>query len=133
MVDQQTHDLRRLAHAAIDPLWQSGKMRRSFVYQTLARILRIPPDECHISKMGVLRLKAVIEAAPYVAEVEDSKLNERRLGPPQPKCDCGKLSSPKRLAKNGDRRCRACIKEAEALGPLAAPAISSKGHAASGS
>lgn len=133
LVDKETHDLRREAHAAIDPLWQSGKMRRSFVYQTLARLMRITGEECHIAQMNPVELRLVIELAPEVAAVEDIKLNTRRPGPPQPKCDCGKLSSPKRLARYGDRRCRACIREAEALELSGALATSSKDRVASGS
>jgi hypothetical protein len=115
LVDQETHDLRREAHAVIDPFWKQGLMRRSFVYQKLAELLRIAPEKCHIAMMGPGMLRKVIDLAPQLAALHDKKLISRRIGPPQPRCDCGKLASPKRIRNTGDRRCKQCIKAEAAL------------------
>lgn len=133
LVDQETHDLRQQAHAAIDPLWQKGIMRRSFVYQKLAELMRIAPDQCHVSMMGPGRLRQVIELAPTLAAMNDEKMQKRRIGPPQPRCDCGKLASPKRIRNSGDRRCKSCIKAEAGSEQPEGLATSSRGHAASGS
>lgn len=36
------------AHAAFDPLWKSGRMKRTKAYAWLAKELEIKPDDCHI-------------------------------------------------------------------------------------
>lgn len=132
LVDQETHDLRRLAHAAIDPLWQKGIMRRGFVYQKLAELLRMAPDDCHISKMRPAMLRKVLNVAPALAELNDEKLAQRRIGPPQPRCNCGKLASPKRIRNTGDRRCKSCIKAEAGSEQPEGLATSSKDREASG-
>ena len=49
---QGTHDARKRAHAAFDPLWKhGGPLRRKDAYKVLARKLRLPGRECHISLM----------------------------------------------------------------------------------
>jgi hypothetical protein len=40
------------AHAAFDPLWQSGRMSRTRAYKGLARRLGIPVQDCHIGRFG---------------------------------------------------------------------------------
>lgn len=57
-------ELRRLkscAHAAFDPLWKNGPMKRSHAYQWLAKRLEIPTEECHIGMFDEETCKRVVE------------------------------------------------------------------------
>lgn len=40
--------MRSRVHAALDPLWRTGKMRRNEVYAQLATEMGIPPEKCHV-------------------------------------------------------------------------------------
>lgn len=53
---------RRLAHAAFDPLWQSGKFyrRRGAAYTWLSEKLGLPKEETHIGMFDVDNCKKVI-------------------------------------------------------------------------
>ena len=51
------------AHAAFDPLWKSGDMRRGDAYRWLAGQLGIPRKKCHIGNFDVARCRRVVEAA----------------------------------------------------------------------
>lgn len=57
-----TRMARSAAHAAFDPLWKSGKMRRSQAYKWLAERLGIPASETHISWMDAATAKRVVAA-----------------------------------------------------------------------
>lgn len=48
------------AHAAFDPLWKSGQMKRREAYSWLAKQLGISFDDCHIGMLDVDGCKAVI-------------------------------------------------------------------------
>jgi len=48
---QATHDARKRAHAAFDPLWKHGPLSRKRAYQLLAQKLGLSGAECHISLM----------------------------------------------------------------------------------
>lgn len=49
------------AHAAFDPIWKSGRMRRGSAYAWLCDKLQIPKDECHIGMMDVGMCRRVVE------------------------------------------------------------------------
>ena len=53
---------RRLAHAAFDPLWQSGKFyrRRNGAYSWLAEKMELPKEHTHIGMFGVDACKKLI-------------------------------------------------------------------------
>lgn len=51
------------AHAAFDPLWESGDMHRGDAYRWLAGQLGIPRKKCHIGNFDVARCRRVVEAA----------------------------------------------------------------------
>lgn len=59
LVSRETHDARRAAHAAFDPLWQSGRMSRSAAYRNLAKALNLDRRECHIKLMDAATAKLV--------------------------------------------------------------------------
>lgn len=55
------------AHAAFDPLWQSGKFSRGVAYECLASELGIPVTACHMVLMDVAmchRVVAICQAHP---------------------------------------------------------------------
>lgn len=49
------------AHAAFDPLWKSGRMRRKEAYGWLAEKLGIDPADCHIGMMDEATCSRVVE------------------------------------------------------------------------
>jgi hypothetical protein len=66
----ETRKARSAAHAAFDPIWKSGKMKRSDAYRALAGRMGIAPERCHISWMGRSEaLRAASEAAALAALV----------------------------------------------------------------
>lgn len=50
------------AHAAFDPLWRSGKMKRSHAYSWLAKQLGIPKEKTHIGGFDEAMCAKVLEA-----------------------------------------------------------------------
>lgn len=49
------------AHAAFDPIWKSGGMRRSKAYARLADALGIKVQDCHIGMFDVATCKRVLD------------------------------------------------------------------------
>lgn len=45
---------RREVHSYLDAYWQYGRFPRSFVYQLLAKRMKIPESECHIAMFSLL-------------------------------------------------------------------------------
>lgn len=50
------------AHAAFDPLWRPGRMRRKDAYAWLAKVLEIEVRDCHIGMFDIVQCKRVVEA-----------------------------------------------------------------------
>jgi len=50
------------AHAAFDPLWISGKMKRQSAYKWLAKQLDIDAADCHIGMFDVEMCEKVVRA-----------------------------------------------------------------------
>lgn len=69
LVDGATHEARMAAHAAFDPIWQSGRLSRSKAYKLLAQRLGIAKDDCHMSLMPA-------EVAARVPEIAAELLKE---------------------------------------------------------
>lgn len=67
LADAETHDARRAAHEAFDPLWQSGRMTRSAAYAFLAGRLGLEPDACHMKQMDAPTARRVVEIAKETA------------------------------------------------------------------
>lgn len=51
------------AHAAFDPIWKSGRMRRGKAYRWLANRMGIEVDACHIGMMDVADCRRVAAIA----------------------------------------------------------------------
>lgn len=59
MADAATRRLKLDAHAAFDPLWKSGRMKRGQAYGWLAERLGIPKGCCHMGSMSDDNLRRV--------------------------------------------------------------------------
>lgn len=57
----ETRKARSAAHAAFDPLWKRGQMKRSQAYKWLAAQLGQSPGETHISWMDAATARRVVE------------------------------------------------------------------------
>lgn len=51
---------RKRAHAAFDPLWKTGKLKRGYAYEKLASALNISPMDAHIGHFDVEQCKLVV-------------------------------------------------------------------------
>ena len=51
LVDEYTHEARKAAHEAFDPLWKEHGLTRSEAYRMLASRLGIPREDCHMKLM----------------------------------------------------------------------------------
>lgn len=54
---------KQAAHAAFDPLWKHGPLKRREAYAWLAQQLGIRASECHIGQFDVDQCRAVVAAA----------------------------------------------------------------------
>ncbi len=63
LADRATHEARKAAHAAFDPIWQKGKLPRSEAYGRLAAMLNIPGEECHMKLMDAATAARVPDIA----------------------------------------------------------------------
>lgn len=50
------------AHAAFDPLWKGGAMKRTAAYKWLAESLGLPSKEAHVGMFDVATCNAVVAA-----------------------------------------------------------------------
>jgi hypothetical protein len=60
------------AHAAFDPIWKGGKMKRGSAYAWLADQLGIRQQECHIGMFDVAMCARVIDACANFNPTKDS-------------------------------------------------------------
>jgi hypothetical protein len=61
LVDDETHELRKKAHAAFDPIWQSKRFSRTKAYRKLSYELKIQTKDCHIKTLTKDQLRLVPE------------------------------------------------------------------------
>jgi hypothetical protein len=54
--------LRSRVHAALDPLWKGGRVRRSEAYERLAVAMGIPGEECHVGMFDEARCRDALAA-----------------------------------------------------------------------
>lgn len=62
LVDAETHEARKLAHAVFDPIWQDGHMTRTEAYRELRRVMRLPEKMCHMARMSKDEARRVPDA-----------------------------------------------------------------------
>lgn len=62
LADGALRSAKQQAHAAFDPLWKGGPMKRRQAYAWLAKELGIPGEDCHIGMFEADLCMRVIEA-----------------------------------------------------------------------
>jgi hypothetical protein len=62
LANAETRAARQRAHAAFDPIWKDGKVRRIDAYSQLAKALGIPVGSCHMGMFDIHTCKRVVEA-----------------------------------------------------------------------
>lgn len=68
LADRETHEARKAAHAAFDPLWKSGLLKRGYAYKLLAEAMGMTRDECHMKLMTAEQAQRVPAIAARIAE-----------------------------------------------------------------
>lgn len=61
LADKELREWKIKAHAAFDPIWQTGIMKRGHAYHWLAKMLDIPDEYCHMGYFSVATCKRVVE------------------------------------------------------------------------
>lgn len=61
MANEELRKARRAAHAAFDPFWRSGRMRRREAYAKLSGLMNLPKDRAHIAMFDVEQCRMVVE------------------------------------------------------------------------
>lgn len=61
LANAELRRLKQAAHAAFDPLWREGDMKREQAYKWLAGELKIERKDCHIGMMDEETCKKVVE------------------------------------------------------------------------
>lgn len=64
IVDKETKELRMEVHALIDPIWKSGKYKRSVVYIRIAKALG--QKSFHVGECDKETCKVVLETVPLL-------------------------------------------------------------------
>ncbi len=71
LVNRETHEARKAAHAAFDTLWKSGLMSRGEAYRCLQKKLKLTPDECHMKLMDAATAGLVPQAVMEIQQEND--------------------------------------------------------------
>lgn len=66
LVDRETHEARKSAHASFDELWQGGLFKRGVAYRLLAVAMNMSSKDCHISMMSKEDARRVVDLAPKI-------------------------------------------------------------------
>jgi hypothetical protein len=68
LVDRETHEARKAAHDAFDPLWKTGTMTRAEAYAALRRVTGLSEKNCHMAKMSAKRASYIPAAVARIWE-----------------------------------------------------------------
>jgi len=60
LANAELRKVKQSAHAIFDPLWKTGRMKRSEAYSLLSNLLGISKTNCHIGMMDVDQCKVVV-------------------------------------------------------------------------
>lgn len=61
LANAELRKYKRAVHAQFDPIWKSGRMRRSDAYNWLAQKMGIPSSETHIGMFDVERCRQALQ------------------------------------------------------------------------
>jgi hypothetical protein len=64
LVDAETHEARKAAHAAFDALWKSGRVKRGQAYKMLAEEIGLSRADCHMKIMDATTARRVVAVVP---------------------------------------------------------------------
>lgn len=70
MANKELREWRMKAHAAIDPLWKNGRMKRNTLYVRLSDYLG---KEVHVGWSDIEDCKAIIAAAESIASIKHDR------------------------------------------------------------
>lgn len=70
LADANLRRLRNRAHAAFDPVWKGGPLRRGAAYRWLAERLGVPAHECHIGGFDGPMCERVVRLMNDTKEIE---------------------------------------------------------------
>lgn len=61
LANKELRLLRNQVHSKFDPLWRTGKMKRTQAYAWLAKKLNISQERCHVAMMDESRCRLALE------------------------------------------------------------------------
>ena len=62
MANKELRELRKKCHNDyFDPLWNTGKMKRSEAYKFLQVLMKLPKEQAHIAMFDINQCKTLIE------------------------------------------------------------------------
>ena len=61
LANKELRSLKRELHALFDPYWQSGKFKRSYMYERMAKFLKIHVSDCHVGYFDENTCRIVIQ------------------------------------------------------------------------
>ncbi len=85
LANHELREWKKAAHAAFDPLWQGGRMKRNAAYAWLARQMNLPEKLTHIGMFDVSQCKQVVS----VCTIERSKNHGKQQSHPRPATAAG--------------------------------------------
>ena len=85
LANAELRDWKKKAHAAFDPLWQGGRMKRDAAYAWLARQMKLPEKLTHIGMFDVSECKRVVT----ICNHERSKNHGKQQSHPRPATAAG--------------------------------------------
>lgn len=77
LVGALTHEARKRAHAAFDPLWQNGHLSRGEAYRRLRVHMGLSSGDCHMAQMDAAtanRVPSIVKD--ILKEIESEKRND---------------------------------------------------------
>jgi hypothetical protein len=61
LANQETRNMRKMAHAHFDRLWKSRQMSRTKAYQWMCRAMDLPPEKAHIGMFTADQCRALLK------------------------------------------------------------------------
>lgn len=61
LANAELRKAKQAAHAAFDPIWKTGQMKRGDAYKWLAKAMKMDNLQCHIGWMSVEQCRQVIK------------------------------------------------------------------------
>lgn len=75
LADAALRRAKRTAHAAFDPIWSNGLMKRKSAYSWLAKEMKINVHDCHIGDFTVAQCELVVKLANQLTQKQNNRCN----------------------------------------------------------